>query len=270
MSILLAIISVILYIFALVSISLRIGKPAFTPEESSIIRKQRNRTGISGGVCIILSIINACCWNKLLLQISDGWMIVLAIASVISFFAMLLDWLGAPTEESVAKARQHKAKLSELESFLSRYHPDKGFVIDEKNGLNVAVCQKYQKLLIYQKPTIFNSESFHEAISFSSIVDCEVLEDNETVLKGGLGRAAIGALIAGETGAIVGATTRSSSSMVNSMCIRIITNDILNPYHPIQIINTPTERKSNDYKEKYRIAQEVYATAIAIVHNSRN
>ena len=50
----------------------------------------------------------------------------------------------------------------------------------------------------------------HKLINFNQIIECEIIEDNTTIMKGGVGRAIVGGVLAGGVGAIVGAGTRST------------------------------------------------------------
>ena len=59
--------------------------------------------------------------------------------------------------------------------------------------------------------------------SFSDIVDYELTEDGETITKGGVGSAAVGGLLFGSTGAVVGGLTGSkkTKTVVKSIRIRV-------------------------------------------------
>lgn len=236
------------------SLSGRIGNPAFSAEQNSEIRRHRNKATIIGVVGVILVTTNAYLWNNLLPRTNNDEFqaLILILVFVIFFdlFLMLREWIAAPSENYVKTKQRLDQMNAELNAFLSKYHVDKRFLINSTNRTEIAICKQEKQLLIY------NRVGFQKALSFSKIVNCEILEDNVTVLEGGIGRAVVGAFIAGGTGAIVGAATRNSSNKVNSMCIRIITDDILDPYYSVQIVNTPLERNSEEYKEKFQLAQK--------------
>ena len=103
-------------------------------------------------------------------------------------------------------------------------------------------------------------------VDFDKIVQCEILEDNSVVMKGGVGRAVVGGILAGGVGAIVGAQTRGSSEIVKNLSIRIITNDVINSLVWIHLIKTGTKRDSFEYKRNKDAAQQIYSTIISILN----
>lgn len=106
-------------------------------------------------------------------------------------------------------------------------------------------------------------------VEFNKIIDCEIMEDNTTIMKGGIGRAIVGGVLAGGVGAIVGAGTRGSSNVVKNLAIRIITNDISNSLVMITLINSDTKRDSDVYKNCMASAQGIYSTIISILNSSK-
>lgn len=108
-------------------------------------------------------------------------------------------------------------------------------------------------------------------IPFREIIECEVIEDKNTVMKGGVGRAIVGGALAGGAGAIVGANTRASKNMIYNLQIRIITSNINNSLYTINIINNSTgvDVNSYEYKNGSLFANEVYATIISIINQNK-
>ena len=109
----------------------------------------------------------------------------------------------------------------------------------------------------------------YEAIPFNSIIECEIIEDNSTIMKSGLNRAIVGAAIAGTTGAIIGVATRKTTDVVNNLSIRIITNEVLNPHHEIKFVTETMNRNSDEYKQIYNDVQEIYSSVIAIIDSNK-
>jgi hypothetical protein len=74
---------------------------------------------------------------------------------------------------------------------------------------------------------------------YSDIVDFELLEDGESVSKGGLGRAVAGGVLFGGVGAIVGGVTggKKNKAICNSMKIKITINNLNNPVVYINLIS---------------------------------
>lgn len=107
-------------------------------------------------------------------------------------------------------------------------------------------------------------------LPFSVLLSCEILEDNAVIMKGGVGRAIVGGVIAGDTGAVVGATTRSSKSVTRSLIIKIITSDINSSLVTIPLITQEVNRDSDFYKKMWAIAQEVHSTITSIIQTTNH
>lgn len=104
---------------------------------------------------------------------------------------------------------------------------------------------------------IFNTMQIHH---YDEIVDFELLEDGESVIKGGgIGKAIAGGVLFGGTGAIVGAATakRKSKSVCTSMMIKIVLNDMKSPVAYIKLIGSATKKDSGAYKTKQKNAHEI-------------
>lgn len=95
--------------------------------------------------------------------------------------------------------------------------------------------------------------------NFSDVQSFELLEDGETVSKGGLGRAVAGGILFGGVGAVVGGVTgaKKTNSICSKLQIKITVKDINNPIVYINLINSPTRKDSIVYKTVYNNAQEI-------------
>lgn len=108
----------------------------------------------------------------------------------------------------------------------------------------------------------FENKKKPRVYSFYDIVECELLENGDTITKGGLGSAITGGLLFGGVGAIVGGVTGSkkSKSIINSLKIKITVNDFQNPAVFINLISSSTKADSFIYKTFYTIAQQILST----------
>lgn len=97
------------------------------------------------------------------------------------------------------------------------------------------------------------------SFSFDELTGYDVDVDNDTVMSGGIGRAVVGDLLAGPVGAIVGATTRKSKSMCNSMTLIIHLNNQKHPLITVSLIEKPVKRSSSEYAKAVAKAQESIA-----------
>ena len=119
----------------------------------------------------------------------------------------------------------------------------------------IAICSIFP----YQKIDIIN---------FSDIIEFQIIEDSNTVMKGGVGRAVVGGALAGGVGAIVGANTRASKNVINILQIRIITKKISNTLYTIDLIKTEIEKNSMEYRNAMNFANNVYAILTSIITNN--
>lgn len=95
--------------------------------------------------------------------------------------------------------------------------------------------------------------------NFSDVQSFELLEDGETVSKGGLGRAVAGGILFGGVGAVVGGVTgaKKTNSICSKLQIKITVKDINNPIVYINLISSDTKKDSFVYKTLYNSAQEI-------------
>ncbi len=123
-----------------------------------------------------------------------------------------------------------------------------------------------------QNKQIALSDTFKMAIviiPFKDILECKVVEDNATIMEGGVGRALVGGLLAGGAGAIVGATTRSSKNVVNSLEIQIITDEVSDNLKKMKLITKEIPRDSTTYADATDFAQKVNASIISILKKAQ-
>lgn len=91
--------------------------------------------------------------------------------------------------------------------------------------------------------------------SFDELVNYELCENNYAVQKGGVGRALVGGALFGDTGAIVGAATRKSASVVDSLYIRLTLKSV--GMRKISLIDSQTLRDGFVYKSLRKMADEI-------------
>ena len=94
---------------------------------------------------------------------------------------------------------------------------------------------------------------------YNQIVDFELLEDGESITKGGVGRAIVGDLLFGPVGAVVGAVTggKKTRGICTSLQIKITFRDSARQTEYLNFIDTPIKTNSQIYKSAYQSAQEV-------------
>lgn len=109
-------------------------------------------------------------------------------------------------------------------------------------------------------PKGFWRNKVKEAHDYSEILNYEVVEDGNSISKGGVGRAIVGGLLFGGIGAIVGGVTgHKSKSTCNRLEVIINLNNINNPLEKITLISAETKKDSIVYKSAIQQAQEITA-----------
>lgn len=103
-------------------------------------------------------------------------------------------------------------------------------------------------------------------IPFNKVIGCEVLSDSKTV--GSVKRSVVGALIAGGTGAIVGAL--STQPHIMSYKIVIYRDNIQSPTIELPLITQKISTQDKDFVSAEAFAQKVLASIKVIVHKNGN
>lgn len=107
---------------------------------------------------------------------------------------------------------------------------------------------------------------------YSNLLSFELLEDGETITKGGLGRAVAGGLLFGGVGAIVGGVTggKKSSGVCSSLKLRVTLRNAHIDTVYIDFINTETKTKSFIYKAAQENAQSCISALEIIADQNRS
>ncbi len=171
---------------------------------------------------------------------------------------MLIFWAIAPSDASI----RHREKTAVMNEELDDYKFDKTLTY---RTIEFCLDNNKKEVVVRNK---FLAEYY--TIQYSKIIECEILEDGASVMKGGIGRAVVGGALAGGVGAVVGASTRKSKNVVNSLKVRIVTSDINNALRTVDIISSPMQTDLPDYARASKFAQEVYSTIISIIANNEN
>lgn len=108
---------------------------------------------------------------------------------------------------------------------------------------------------------ILDKEGIGQAIPFREIIGCEIMTDSQ--VTGGVGRAIVGGVLAGEAGAVVGAVTAKNHIM--SYKIVIYRSNIQSPTNEIVLIKEKKSIKDADYTNAVAFANKVNASIRAIV-----
>ncbi|ARC67805.1 immunity protein [Bacillus licheniformis] len=164
----------------------------------------------------------------------DGWRV----------FAVILTILGLSllvTEPYRKRNKQLTTEFKKNVELLKEY--DKGFNADgsfANNNTKISFNATKGILKIYKRNE--QNEIVQFSYPFSKIVESSISLDNETVSKTSRGEqiagAAIGGVLAGGVGAIIGGLSSSSKqvTMVKSITMKITVDDFKNPVHYIDFL----------------------------------
>lgn len=166
--------------------------------------------------------------------------------------------INAKKEEDEKISIINTAKKEELEQFNAT----------KKIGAYIEFDDNQKKWLV---PDGFLGKKKNPKIyKYSDIVDFELLEDGESITKGGLGRAVAGGVLFGGIGAVVGGVTggKKSKSICTSLKIKITVNDINNPVVYLKLLGAETKKNSFIYKTACNSAQECLSV-LQLINNSQ-
>lgn len=104
--------------------------------------------------------------------------------------------------------------------------------------------------------------------TFGDLVNYELYENNSVIQKGGIGRAIVGGALFGGVEAIVGAQTRKSQNIVDSLYIRVTLKS--SGMKKITFIGSPIDRNSISYKMERKSADEVLSELDLIASNNQS
>ena len=108
---------------------------------------------------------------------------------------------------------------------------------------------------------------------FDDVINVELLEDGETIIKGGAGGAIAGGLLFGGVGAIVGASTgkKKATGKCSSLRVKITVRSRVSPVEYIDLIkgNGSVSKKSSIYKNAIQTAQEILSIFQVMIHQSQ-
>ncbi|MCC0696193.1 SHOCT domain-containing protein [Clostridioides sp. ES-S-0048-02] len=130
---------------------------------------------------------------------------------------------------------------------------------NETKNINSSVSFDEEQNLLKISYKNRNQILVEKIIKFDDILEFELLEDGETIVKGGLGRAITGGVLFGGTGAVVGGITgkKTSRKVVEVFKIKITLKDINNPIEYINLINSKVKTNSSIYQKAFSDAQEI-------------
>lgn len=117
---------------------------------------------------------------------------------------------------------------------------------------------------------ISNAAKHSPEFRFDQLISFDLLEDDETVTSGGIGRAMVGGALLGGFGAVAGGVTakRKTKRIVNTLTVKLTVNDFQTPCIMIPLLTNPVKVKSKEYEAAYNMAQRLLSLLDVITHNA--
>lgn len=167
------------------------------------------------------------------------------------------------TSKTIAEIQAH---MKDYESNEPRYQ---SFVPTDAVGDYLKVDRRAQTWCC---PCLHNfRKKAPQMFDFSDVLDYELVEDGETITKGGLGRAVAGGVLFGGVGAIVGGVTggKKSKSVCNKLSVNInLRNDFVSRVE-IPLIDNETKKSSFVYKATKDAAQKIISLLAVMVDTQK-
>lgn len=127
-----------------------------------------------------------------------------------------------------------------------------------KQVANFLYLDDNQKKFALPKVTTLGKVKDMNIYNYEEIIDYELIEDGNSISKGGVGRAIVGGVLFGGVGAIVGGSTGHKNKQTCSrLQVKITLNNISCPVVYIDLITTETKKDGILYKTVFPQAQEI-------------
>ena len=117
----------------------------------------------------------------------------------------------------------------------------------------------------------WNDNTDIKIYDYSDLIDFELIEDNQSIVKGSMGKALVGGALGGTMGAVIGS---AGSKKINQKCslleVRIRTNDFQKPQYCISLINGLEVPKTSDFYKKNREEAQNLIGVLNYIANNGN
>lgn len=186
-------------------------------------------------------------------KLLDGW-ICKSCMKKCSPFIVLLSWKNVSSDQ-VIKAIGAAKKNNDL---LKIFQPTKKI----ENYIAFDVNNRLWKL-----------DTYNVVLSYEDIISYELIEDGDSVVKGGLGRAVSGGILFGTAGAVVGGITgkKKQKTEVKDLRLRIITRNELYPEVYVFFLRTGTVKAGSILYKSYKgAARQIIAELERIIDSIKN
>ena len=181
-------------------------------------------------------------------------------------------------DNGVSLSSFKKYSLEELQGIVNAYKKNKeehlaevsAFQVTKRIGNYIHFDDNNKKFAIPQLSANGDVKDL-KIYSYDGILDYELLEDGNSISKGGVGRAIVGGALFGGAGAIVGASTGHQYKKTCSLLqIKITMNNMDSPTVYVNFIDFEIRKDSSTYKRLFAQAQETMSLLNIIAQSKQS
>ena len=191
-------------------------------------------------------------------------MVLLLIIIAVIVAVVIMGDKAREKNEAEKKSRYEQTFLPlKIEDY---YIPDSRLPKEDPN-FSIGFDKAEKKILFFSK----NNKKY--SFDYSQILQCEIDIDgvkfSQTSTSSMIGRAALGDVIGGSAGAIMGGATakRTEKETISSMALKIIVHDTSNPIFTINFLTRVVRKGVPEYKKKHAEVEKWHAIVSGLIRS---
>ena len=225
------------------------------PSDTPALRDDKNTKAPGEGTGCVMAVAGVITFGL-------AWLLNPLLSYVGWILAALMTFVLIPLSIAQTNETQNLRDRQQLEQqdFISKNNIRRSAEYTYQDKLN---RKKIRFIVDKSKQKIYISETsgrFKE-YAFKDILGCEIVADSQ--VTGGIKRAIVGGVLAGDAGAVVGAVTAKPHIMSYKLVLYL--RNISAPKVEIELITQKTKTKDSDYTNAVAFAENVVATVKAIL-----
>lgn len=200
--------------------------------------------------------------NSVLVNLTNVDMLVITVGFGLNGLSISVSDDSVLVEDSNKSSFGNEALVAsnnEVVSFSPTKQIGDAFLVDEKNHLWGV------------RQSLFRPIERHQVYSYDDILDYELIEDDKSIIKGGNGKALVGGMLFGVSGAVAGGLT--AKKKVEQRCtklqVKITIKDMSNPIQYIELLSGSVRKNNFLYDMAYKNAQEIIAMLQIMCNQSK-
>lgn len=225
------------------------------PSDTPALRDDKNTKAPGEGTGCVMAVAGVITFGL-------AWLLNPVLSYVGWILAALMTFVLIPLSIAQTNETQNlrDRQQGEQQDFISKNNIRRSAEYTYQDKLN---SKKIRFIVDKSKKKIYISETsgkFKE-YAFKDILGCEIVADSQ--VTGGIKRAIVGGVLAGDAGAVVGAVTAKPHIMSYKLVLYL--RNISAPKVEIELITQKTKTKDTDYTNAVSFAENVVATVKAIL-----